>query len=206
MPENRAKRHWREPGRAGYRGEMELHRLERVMRVERPLREVFAFFADAANLEAITPAFLRFRILSPLPVEMRVGARIEYALTLFGVPLRWDTRITEWQPGVRFVDEQESGPYSVWRHTHEFAADGDGATIVKDVVEYREPLGPLGQVAHALFVTRALARIFDHRREAISRLLSPRIPGSPLTRAGTPAPPRDPPPGPPGLRSPPTAG
>jgi ligand-binding SRPBCC domain-containing protein len=148
------------------------HRLERTMRVARPPGEVFAFFADAANLEAITPSFLRFRILTPLPVEMRAGAIIEYALSLFGVPLRWRTRIAEWEPGVRFVDVQESGPYAVWRHTHAFAPDGDG-TRVTDVVEYAVPMGPLGRVARALFVARALERIFDHRREAISRLLAP---------------------------------
>lgn len=144
------------------------HRLERTQRVERPRGEVFAFFADAANLEAITPGFLRFRILTPTPVEMRPGARIEYALSFFGVPLRWRTHITEWEPGVRFVDEQESGPYALWRHTHAFEADGD-ATIVRDVVEYAVPLGPLGRVARLLFVERALDRIFDHRREAIRR-------------------------------------
>jgi hypothetical protein len=138
--------------------------------VARPRDEVFAFFADAANLEAITPPFLRFRILTPTPVEMRPGARIEYALSIFGVPLRWDTRITDWQPGVRFVDEQESGPYALWRHTHEFESQGD-ATLVRDVVEYAVPLGPLGQVAHVLFVERALDRIFDFRRDAIARLL-----------------------------------
>jgi hypothetical protein len=138
--------------------------------VPRPLDEVFAFFADAANLEAITPGFLRLRILTPAPVEMRPGARIEYALSLFGVPLRWGTLITVWEPGVRFVDEQESGPYALWRHTHTFEAHGDG-TIVHDVVEYAEPFGPLGRVAHALFVERALNRIFDFRREAIRRLL-----------------------------------
>jgi hypothetical protein len=147
-----------------------VHRLERTLRVARPRAEVFAFFADAANLEAITPPFLRFRILTPTPVEMRPGARIEYALSIFGVPLRWDTRITDWQPGVRFVDEQESGPYALWRHTHEFESQGD-ATLVRDVVEYAVPLGPLGQVAHVLFVERALDRIFDFRRDAIARLL-----------------------------------
>jgi ligand-binding SRPBCC domain-containing protein len=139
--------------------------------VPRPLDEVFAFFADAANLEAITPGFLRFRILTPAPVEMRPGARIEYALSLFGVPLRWGTLITVWEPGVRFVDEQESGPYALWRHTHTFEADGDG-TFVRDVVEYAEPFGPLGRVAHALFVERALNRIFDFREAAIRRLLA----------------------------------
>lgn len=147
-----------------------LHRLERSLRVERPRDEVFAFFADAANLEVITPAFLRFRILTPQPIEMGPGARIEYALSLFGVPLRWRTRITDWQPGVRFVDEQESGPYALWRHTHTFEAEGE-ATIVRDVVEYVESLGLLGQAAHVLFVERALDRIFDFRRDAIRRLL-----------------------------------
>ena len=143
-------------------------RLEREQRIERPLADVFPFFADAGNLEAITPAFLRFRILTPRPIEMRPGARIEYALSLFGVPLRWRTVISDWQPGVRFIDEQESGPYALWRHTHEFTAAGD-ATLMRDVVEYREPLGPLGRVAHGLFVARTLERIFDYRRDAIAR-------------------------------------
>jgi ligand-binding SRPBCC domain-containing protein len=147
-----------------------IHRLERSALVARPLDEVFAFFADASNLEAITPGFLRFRILTPVPVAMAEGARIEYALSLFGVPLRWRTRIAVWEPGVRFVDVQERGPYAVWRHTHEFTARGP-ATLARDVVEYALPLGPLGALAHALFVKRALDRIFDFRRDAIQRLI-----------------------------------
>lgn len=149
-----------------------LHRVERTLRVERPRDEVFAFFADASNLEAITPAFLRFRILTPAPIAMHPGARIEYALSLFGVPVRWHTRITVWEPGVRFVDEQESGPYAVWRHTHEFEPQGD-ATLVRDLVEYAMPFGPLGRIARALFVARTLERIFDYRRDAIRRRLPP---------------------------------
>src|SRR5512144_2229940 len=81
-----------------------IHRLERTDQIQRPLAAVFSFFADAANLEAITPPFLRFRILTPVPIEMRTGARIDYAISLFGVPIRWRSRITEWEPGVRFVD------------------------------------------------------------------------------------------------------
>lgn len=150
-----------------------LHRLERAMRVERPSDEVFAFFADASNLEAITPTFLRFRILTPTPIELRPGARIDYALSFFGVPLRWRTRITAWEPGARFVDEQEAGPYALWRHTHTFEPEGE-ATLVRDVVEYAMPLGLLGRIAHALFVERALRRIFDFRRDAIARLLEER--------------------------------
>lgn len=149
-----------------------VHRLERWQRIPGRRAEVFAFFADASNLEAITPPFLRFRILSPLPIEMRPGARIDYALSLGGVPLRWRTRITAWEPGVRFVDEQESGPYRLWRHTHAFEDEG-GSTLMRDLVEYVEPLGPLGRAAHVLFVERALDRIFDYRRDAISRRFGP---------------------------------
>lgn len=147
-----------------------LHVLERTQTVPRPVPEVFGFFADAANLEAITPSFLRFRIRTPLPIEMREGALIDYSLSLFGVPVRWRTRITEWQPGRRFVDEQERGPYAVWRHTHTFEARGD-STVVGDRVEYAVPFGPVGVVARALFVRRTVERIFDHRQQAIARLL-----------------------------------
>lgn len=148
------------------------HRLERSHEVPGSPDQVFAFFCDARNLEAITPPFLRFRILTPLPIEMRVGARIDYALSLFGIPARWTTRITVWEPGVRFVDEQESGPYALWRHAHLFEARGE-KTLMNDVAHYREPLGLLGRLAHVLFVRWTVERIFDFRRGAISRLLGP---------------------------------
>ncbi len=143
--------------------------LERSQHVPRPLPEVFDFYANAENLEVLTPRFLRFRILSPTPIEMKAGARIDYQLSLFGVPMRWRTRITVWEPGVRFVDEQESGPYASWRHTHTFEADGDG-TLIHDHVAYALPFGALGALAHGLFVRRTLGRIFDFRREAVARV------------------------------------
>lgn len=147
------------------------HRLERCQTIDRSRDEVFAFFADAANLELLTPGFLRFRILTPLPIRMFEGARIDYALRLFGLPFTWRTRITKWEPGVSFVDEQESGPYALWRHTHRFESQG-ASTIMHDLVEYAEPLGPLGHVAHGLVVRRMLDRIFDFRRDATARLLA----------------------------------
>ncbi len=146
------------------------HRLEREQLLPVTPEEVFPFFADARNLEALTPSFLGFRILTPLPIEMREGALIDYSLSLFGIPLRWKTRISAWEPGVRFVDEQLSGPYALWRHTHSFERRG-GGTLMRDVVEYREPFGPLGAIAHHLFVARTVERIFDYRREAVGRLL-----------------------------------
>jgi ligand-binding SRPBCC domain-containing protein len=146
-----------------------MHRLERTELIPRSCDEVFPFFADASNLEAITPPFLRFRILTPTPIEMHAGARIDFALKLFGVPVKWRTCITAWEPGVRFADEQEAGPYAFWRHVHEFEARGE-STMMRDTVEYAEPLGPLGRLGHALFVERTLDRIFDFRRDTIRRL------------------------------------
>lgn len=146
------------------------HRLEREQLLPGTPAEVFPFFADARNLEALTPPFLGFRILTPLPIEMREGALIDYALSLFGIPVRWKTRISVWEPDVQFVDEQLSGPYALWRHTHSFERRGNG-TLMRDLVEYREPFGPLGAVAHHLFVARTVERIFDYRRGAVDRLL-----------------------------------
>jgi len=146
-----------------------IHRLERRQRLDRPLGEVFAFFADAANLERLTPGFLHFRILTELPMRMRQGARIDYALSLFGVPVRWRTRIAEWQPERYFVDEQESGPFAAWRHLHEFEPTAEGV-VMTDTVEYSVPFGAIGRLAHAAFVRGTVERIFDHRARVMVEL------------------------------------
>jgi ligand-binding SRPBCC domain-containing protein len=144
--------------------------LEREQRVERPIAEVFDFYGEALNLEAITPPWLGFEVTTP-EVVMRPGARIEYRLKLHGVPVRWRTRIDAWEPPHRFVDVQTHGPYALWHHTHEFEPDGPGATILRDRVRYALPFGPLGEIARKLLVRRDLERIFDHRRDAVGRLL-----------------------------------
>jgi ligand-binding SRPBCC domain-containing protein len=131
---------------------------------------VFAFFADALNLEAVTPPWLRFRVVTPGPIRMAPGTLIEYRLRLHGVPIRWLTRIEVWEPGKRFVDVQVRGPYRVWHHTHSFESRGDG-TLVRDTVRYALPLGPLGRIAHAAIVRRDLERIFDFRHEEVARRL-----------------------------------
>jgi ligand-binding SRPBCC domain-containing protein len=148
---------------------MTTHLLDRTQLVPRPRAEVFAFFADAHNLERITPPTLRFRILTAAPIALGAGTLIDYRLSLFGVPFRWRTRIEAYEPQVRFVDVQLRGPYRRWHHTHTFE-DAPGGTLMRDRVEYQLPLGPLGGLAHALLVRRQLRAIFDHRREAIARL------------------------------------
>ena len=148
------------------------HTLRRAQRLPGAPGEVFAFFADAGNLEAITPPSLGFRILTPAPIEMRVGTIIEYRLRLRGLPLNWLTRIETWEPGVRFVDAQLAGPYALWHHTHEFEPDGADGTVMHDVVRYALGYWPLGELAAALWVKGELARIFDHRRDEVARRLA----------------------------------
>lgn len=148
------------------------HVLERTQLVKKPRPEVWAFFANPANLEAITPGFLKFRIATPGPIAMVPGALIEYRLSLFGVPFGWQTRIEEVEEGTRFVDVQLRGPYRHWRHIHRFE-DAPGGTLVHDRVEYELPLGAIGGLARTVFVGRALERIFEHRGRQVEALLSP---------------------------------
>jgi len=143
--------------------------LERVQLVPRPRDEVFAFFADAFNLERITPELLKFRILTPAPIETREGTLIDYQLKLYGFPVKWRTRIEVWEPNARFVDLQLSGPYRYWHHLHEFR-DVVGGTEMVDRVDYELPFGPIGTLVRALFVRRSLQRIFDYRQQAIEEI------------------------------------
>lgn len=152
---------------------MRHHKLERRQHLPTPPDQSFELFADAMNLEAITPPWLRFRVITPGPIEMRSGTLIEYRLRLHGVPVSWRTRIEAWEPGRRFTDVQLSGPYRLWHHTHSFERDGDG-TLMRDVVRYALPLGLIGALAHLLVVRRDLERIFDFRRDAVARLIESR--------------------------------
>ncbi len=145
--------------------------LERKQFFAEPVEKVFEPFADAANLEAITPPWLHFRIISELPIEMREGAVIEYRLRLHAMPVRWRTVIESWEPPHRFTDVQERGPFALWHHTHTFEAV-EGGTLARDRVRYRVGFGPFGEIAHTLFVRSDLERIFDHRQQAVSDLIS----------------------------------
>jgi len=157
--------------RALFRPMPHSYRLERRQLIPLPLAEVFAFFADAANLETITPPSLHFRILTPQPIDIRSGTRIDYRLALFGVPFQWQTRIESFDRPHRFTDVQVRGPYKLWHHTHEYIAHRGGTQMI-DRVEYQLPLGPLGWLANALFVERQLQQIFDYRFRVIERLLA----------------------------------
>lgn len=134
--------------------------------LESPVAEVFAFFSDAHNLSVLTPPWLQFEVLTPTPIAMQVGTRIDYRLKLRGIPLRWQSEITAWHPPKSFMDEQRRGPYRLWRHRHTFEETVDG-TIVGDEVEYAV-WG--NSVVNALFVRRDIANIFAYRAEKLAEL------------------------------------
>jgi ligand-binding SRPBCC domain-containing protein len=130
--------------------------------------EVFPFFAEARNLEQLTPPFLKFEVLTPDPIAMRAGALIDYRIRVHGLPIRWRTEIVEWDPPHRFVDVQLHGPYRLWHHTHTFE-EKDGGTLCRDEVRYR-PRG--GALINWLFVRRDVERIFRYREEKLRELFS----------------------------------
>lgn len=144
---------------------MKIHTLQTECWLPAPRARVFAFFADAYNLEAITPPWLQFAVRTPRPITMQVGALIRYGLRLHGIPLRWLTEITCWEPPFRFVDEQRRGPYRLWIHTHTFL-EQHGGTSCRDEVKYAVPGGRL---VNALFIQRQVQAIFAYRQEAIRR-------------------------------------
>lgn len=130
-----------------------------------PLEEVFPFFAEARNLEKLTPPWLRFEVLTEGPITMTAGTIIDYRIHWRVIPLRWRTEIEVWEPNHRFVDRQLRGPYRLWRHEHIFAERGDGTAVI-DRVEYA-PIG--GAIANRLVVARDVARIFAYRHEVLRR-------------------------------------
>ena len=147
---------------------MKTHQVHAELRIERPVEEVFAFFSDPRNLAAITPPWLRFRIVGASGAAIAQGVEIDYRLRVRGFPMRWRSRITVWEPPRRFVDEQVLGPYRSWRHVHTFDPDG-GATIARDAVTYAARGGPLVQ---RFLIAPDLERIFAYRSQALRTIFS----------------------------------
>ncbi|HEU4879118.1 MAG TPA: SRPBCC family protein [Gemmatimonadaceae bacterium] len=154
----------------GHKRFVKEYSISRRVWVPRPLAKVFPFFADAENLERLTPPELAFRIDSRLPIAMKAGALIDYTIGLHRIPMKWRTEITSWDPPHSFEDTQLSGPYRKWVHTHRFTENA-GGTIIEDRVAYALPFGFLGRIVHPL-VARQLKRIFDYRETVLSKLFA----------------------------------
>ncbi len=133
-----------------------------------PRDQVFAFFSDPANLEALTPPWLAFEVLTPAPLPRGEGAVFDYRIRVRGLPIRWRTLIESFVPGERFVDRQIAGPYALWHHTHRFEDLPGGGTRMTDQVRFRLGWGPLGRLVAALWVRRDVERIFAYRRKILA--------------------------------------
>jgi ligand-binding SRPBCC domain-containing protein len=142
---------------------MKIHEYRSELLLQTPLSVVFPFFSDAANLEALTPPWMRFQIVTPRPIAMHAGALIDYRLRVRGFPLRWRSEITAWEPPFRFVDEQRRGPYRLWKHEHRFE-DSDGGTRALDIVHYAVSFDFL---SHLLIVKPDIERIFAFRTKEL---------------------------------------
>ncbi|MEO8480301.1 MAG: SRPBCC family protein [Gemmatimonadota bacterium] len=148
------------------------HTLTRVTQLPGELPAVFAFFKDPANLAKLTPPWLGFKILGATDADVRQGTEIRYRIGLLGIPLTWHSRITDYEENSHFADEQLSGPYAQWYHTHAFRQLSDGVEMT-DTVKYRLPFGPLGRLVHWLVVRHQLRAIFDYRTTAIAAYFTP---------------------------------
>jgi ligand-binding SRPBCC domain-containing protein len=148
-----------------------IYTLRREQYMSASLTTVFSFFEQAENLARITPPWLDFRILTPTPIRMGLGTEIEYTIHWLGVPVRWYTRITDYDPPHRFVDEQLRGPYRQWRHLHSFNTD-NGRTRMIDRVDYILPFGVVGRMAHTVLVRNQLCGIFDYRQHVVDQIFN----------------------------------
>jgi ligand-binding SRPBCC domain-containing protein len=145
---------------------LKIYELKKEVSIPASIQEVFSFFSNAENLNRITPSWLSFKILTPLPIKMEKNARIDYSLKLLGFRMKWRTEITAWEPSNRFIDRQIEGPYRVWEHTHLFE-ENEGGTQMTDVVRYAVPGFVLSPIVHFLFVRPRLEKIFLFREESI---------------------------------------
>jgi ligand-binding SRPBCC domain-containing protein len=143
-------------------------RLKSAVILPHPRECVFAFFADAMQLETLTPTWLQFEVVTPGPICLQEGAIIDYRLKLHGFPIRWRSRISVWEPPFRFVDEQIRGPYRRWEHEHLFE-EVDGGTRCRDIVHYEVPGGRL---LERLLVRPDLRVIFEFRRQKLRELFA----------------------------------
>lgn len=149
---------------------MKIYEIKVKQKLNSNIENVFNFFSKPINLAKITPKRLGFRIITPLPIEMKSGTIIDYYIKIFSLPIRWRTIITNYEYPSQFIDQQLKGPYSFWHHTHTFEETENG-TIIKDQIRYVVPFGLLGRILNYLWIKRDLKNIFEYRKEKIKELI-----------------------------------
>ena len=151
---------------------MKLHILKKEQVVSQNISTVFDFFSKPENLSVMTPPKMNFRIFTPSPIDMKEGALIDYTINIMFMPIRWRTLITKYDPPNIFVDQQLSGPYSMWHHTHTFEQLSDNETLIKDEVIYSIPFSFIGKIIHYLYIKGELEKIFTHRENKIEQIFN----------------------------------
>jgi len=150
---------------------MTVYTLKYKQLIDSDIDTVFSFFSNAENLSKITPPKLKFEILTPVPIKMKEGQLIDYTIKILGKRIRWRTIITEFNPNIKFVDQQLKGPYSMWHHTHEFK-EIDNKVEMIDKISYAIPFGFLGRIVNFIFVKGDLDEIFNYRYKVIEKLFN----------------------------------
>ena len=142
-----------------------------------PIDKVFNFFKEPKNLEQITPGYLKFKVLNQSSDSIEEGTKINYKLSLHGIPMWWQSKLVDWKPNQKFSDTQTHGPYNHWYHTHEFE-EKEGGTLIRDHVKYNLPLGIPGDCVAGSWVQKDLENIFDYRRKKIEKIFKNQVPAS----------------------------
>ena len=150
---------------------MKIYTLKKEQKISKNILDVFDFFSRPENLSRITPPKMGFNILTPSPIEMKEGALIDYTVKILGIPIRWRTLITKYDPPNIFIDQQLKGPYSLWHHTHVFKKISDNETLIEDIVLYTIPFGFIGRIVHYLYIKRDLEKIFSYRKKKIADIM-----------------------------------
>jgi len=151
---------------------LKLYVLKKEQVVSQNISTVFEFFSKPENLSVITPPKMNFKIFTPSPIDMKEGTLIDYTINIMFMPIRWRTLITKYDPPNIFVDQQLSGPYSMWHHTHTFEQLGDNETLIKDEVIYSIPFAFIGRIVRYLYIKGELEKIFTYRNNKIEEIFN----------------------------------
>lgn len=149
---------------------MKIYTFHRKQNLPITKAQAWEFLSSPKNLKTITPDYMGFDILSGADRSMYAGQIIQYIVTpVLGIKTKWVTEITHVVDGEYFVDEQRFGPYALWHHKH-FIKEIEGGVEMEDIIDYKVPMGILGQMVNPILVRPKLEEIFKYRTEKLEEL------------------------------------